>query len=275
MTTVLAVLTADAAAPAVLDTALFMAPIYQSTVEALHVRESGTAAPDALCLDAGVPLRIVDGDVSDSIVEAMRADDVLGAVLGAMGRPGPGPGHITLEVASRVTKPVVVVPPGASVPRPGDQLRLLLPLDGTDEAALTARATVHRLAGSDADIVVLHVFDPDVTPLFLDRPEHDLPIWAHEFLTRYCDQPGCRMRWRSGSAGAGIADAARAEQVDAVVLSWSQRVAPGRATAVREVLATAKVPVVLVPKEAAERLVRANEFQQLQTRTAAASTGSD
>jgi hypothetical protein len=260
MTIVLAAVTDDETATAVLDAAAVIAPIYSARIVAVHVREPGTTPPEEVCRRASVELRLVDGNVSDELVTAIRDDEVGAAVLGAMARQGhPKPGHVTLEVASRVVKPVFVVPPEARIPRPGERLRILVPLDGTDDAALTARAALHRLAGADAELVVLHVFDPELTPLFLDRPEHDLPVWAHEFMTRYCDVPGCSMRWRSGTAGAGISDAATDEGVDAVVLSWTQRVAPGRARAVREVLGSAGVPVVLVPRAAAERLVAAAE----------------
>ena len=256
MTRVIAAIGGTGAMQPVLTAADITAVVYKGAVDAVHIGPAGAA--DDLLLEVGSrPVRYLAGDVVETLVSEIGAQDVLAAVVGAREHPSDDParpaGHVALEVATRVEKPLLLVPPEWRGPRSGRALRLLVPLDGSDESSITVRALVNRVASTDTEIVALHVFDEESTPLFLDHPEHDLPAWAHEFLRRHCDEPGSKLAWRTGPAGAGIADAADSEEVDAVVLGWHQVLSAGRAKAVREVLARAKVPVILVPRVAAER----------------------
>jgi hypothetical protein len=157
-----------------------------------------------------------------------------------------------MQVATRIDKPLALVPPNSPPVEPGQPLRTLVPLDGTDLSALTVRAVIRRVADADVEITVLHVFGAGSTPRFLDHPEYDLPDWAEEFRARYCDVPGVSVEWRRGSPGEAIADVARAAGVDAVIMGWGQELGEGRAAAVRGTLAAAGIPVLLVPRSQAE-----------------------
>ena len=62
MTTVLAALDSNASGRPVLDTAIALASLYDSTVTCLHVREEALSAAAELARAAGVELREVSGD---------------------------------------------------------------------------------------------------------------------------------------------------------------------------------------------------------------------
>lgn len=257
MTRVIAAVAGGRGEGPVLRAGALFAAVYGADFEAVHVVEEDRPAGLQLDLtaDIPVPVRTVQGDVCDTLVAEIEAADVIAGVIGARTAPSARrpAGHVALDIATRVDRPLLIVPPETVVPAAGRPLRLLVPLDGTAESALTVRALLHRLAGAEVELVALHVFDSSTAPRFLDHPEHDLPVWAEEFAMRNCAEPGTTMRWRMGAAGEAIEQAAEAEQADAVILSWGRELAPGRAEAVKRVLADTKVPLVLVPKEAAIR----------------------
>jgi nucleotide-binding universal stress UspA family protein len=260
MTRVIAAIDNSDAMHPVLAAAEIVALVYEGDIDVIHVNAKDSGELEAM---AGRHVRFIPGEVSQVIVDEIAPEDVLIAVMGSRehAHADGSAGHVALDVATRIEKPLVLVPPEWPPLGPKDHLRLLVPLDGTEETSITVEALVARIARSDAEIIALHVFDDASTPLFLDRPEHDLPLWGQEFLARHCAQPGSLLQWKTGPVGAGIADTAESEDVDAVVLGWHGVLSPGRAAAVREVLARAKVPVVLVPRIAAERALALNAAQ--------------
>ncbi|APA98453.1 universal stress protein [Nocardia seriolae] len=163
-----------------------------------------------------------------------------GVVLGVLDRAD-GP----WEIVRRVAVPLVVVPPGTS----GDYTldRVLVPLDGTDEAAYAVSETVRLFAEAGIAVTVLHVFDENTAPAHWDQAAHARPAWEHEFRARFCHHlPETALTLRSGLPGEHIVDVA-AEQADLIVLGWSRRLVPGRARIAREAVDTAAVPVLLIP----------------------------
>jgi nucleotide-binding universal stress UspA family protein len=145
MTTVLAALDSNSSAQPVLSTAIAVAELLDATVTGLHVRENAISGAPELARAAGVELREVSGSPVQQIVLAAQDPDVAALVLGARGlHGGPQPaGHTALDVITRVSKPVVVVPPHA---QPPEQLaRILLPLEGTSESSRALDAVL-RLA---------------------------------------------------------------------------------------------------------------------------------
>ena len=151
-----------------------------------------------------------------------------------------------MRVLERTTTPVAIVPPDiASSPRRGIR-RLLLPLEGTEESSRPLVDQLFPLLAAEVELTVLHVFTPDTTPRILDRPHRDLAMWGHEFLARHCPMAE-RIEWRQGPIGHGAIELCDEQDVDLVVLSWSQDASPGRATVVREILARSRIPVLLLP----------------------------
>lgn len=168
-----------------------------------------------------------------------------GTLLAVLGRHT-GAGSTWPLVVPQASKPVVVVPQATPQSRPGIT-RVLVPLDGTAEAAGAVADTVALFAGVGVEVVVLHVFDAATTPLFWDQPAYERQEWDEEFLARYCSLPGVRLTLRSGPVGQHVVDVATTEQADLITLGWSQQLDPGRAQTVRHAVLAASVPVMLVP----------------------------
>jgi nucleotide-binding universal stress UspA family protein len=249
MSRVVAAIDSSAAAQPVLATAAAMAALLGAELEALHVREDGDLAPRAQAGAAGVPLRTVRGPTVPSLVEAAKPADVVTMVLGARGTPaGRRPaGHTALEVATVLSKPLVIVPP--SLAHPGRLLRLLVPLDGSAATAAALRGTIEFARGCALEVVVLHVQDEASLPPFEDQPQHETAAWASEFVARHCPCPPeeLQLELRVGSPPDYVVRVAEEADVDLVALGWSQDLSEGRAAVVRETLAKSAVPVLLVP----------------------------
>lgn len=150
------------------------------------------------------------------------------------------------RLLQRAVKPVVVVP-ACGWPRTRAIGRALVPLDGTLESAAAVAGTVDLLAGAGIEIVALHVYTAATTPKFQNHAVHAERAWEAEFLSRYCAQPGVRLHVRSGVAAEQVLDVAAAEDVDLIVLGWSQRLDEGRARTMRRTVRDANVPVMLIP----------------------------
>ena len=152
-------------------------------------------------------------------------------------------------IVHRSTKPVVLLPPLLKPPMAPHKVisRVLLPLDGSFEAAAAVTETADLFTRTGVDLVVLHVFDKATVPRFWDQAAHAQQAWEEEFLARHCAYPGVRMELRSGVAGEQVVNVAAAEQVDLIALGWSQHIIEGRARTVRRCVAGAGVPVMLIP----------------------------
>ncbi|WP_067537258.1 universal stress protein [Nocardia crassostreae] len=146
-------------------------------------------------------------------------------------------------------KPIVLVPHslrlGADVIK-----RVLVPLDGTEEAAHAVAESVCLFRAAGTEIVVLHVFDRSTVPACWDQPAHARSAWEAEFLARHCvpyfDGPPPQVTLRSGHPGEHVVQVAE-DAADLIILGWSRRLLPGRAQTVRTAVTGARVPVMLVP----------------------------
>ena len=244
------------AARPVLETARAMGALLDVPVEAVHARENGAETASALAEELGIPLRFLSMAPVTTLIDALDDDDVLLAVIGARGLPGgPRPaGHIALAIVERATKPVVVVPPEASGPKPGGIRRVLVPVNGSSATAdATARAL--RLLGRSGVVVeTVHVFERETTPLFLDRPERDLELYSDELLARLLADPGTPLSLRRGETGTVVLEEAEGRRFDMIALGWSQTFTEGHARHVREILSRSAVPVLLLPVTTAEAM---------------------
>jgi nucleotide-binding universal stress UspA family protein len=252
MSVILAAIDASAAARPVLERAATLGRALRLPMIALHVRHDGDDAAQLLASQAGVQLRLATGSPSDAIMTALGDAEVAMAVLGVRSNPaGPRPaGATALAVATQAAKPVVVVPPEPRDRPPAGLHRVLVPLDGTPAATRAVEQAMGWFAGSEVEIVSLHVFDAATVPRFWDRPEHDHPAWSQEFLARNVPTAGARLEIRSGWPSDRILEVATAEGADMIALGWRRRLAPERAAVVREVLARTPVPVILLPHAA-------------------------
>ncbi|GAB0105096.1 hypothetical protein JMUB6875_40740 [Nocardia sp. JMUB6875] len=203
--------------------------------------EPALAVAAALAKATGAQVRPVPADRPGA--EFTRALEDPEAVLGVLTR-AQGP----WEIAQHTTVPLVVVPPETA----GDYTleRVLVPLDGTEEAVHAIAETVGMFCAAGIEIAVLHVFDRDTAPAHWDQAAHARPAWEQGFHARFCAPylpESCRtLTLRSGAPGEHILDVA-AGHADLIVLGWSQRLLPDRARVVRHLLAAAPVPVLLTP----------------------------
>jgi nucleotide-binding universal stress UspA family protein len=249
MTTVLAAIDAQPSAREVLGTAIAIAPLFQATPAAVHVRENGAATVRSLASTAGVELHELHGTPIDQIVAATKHTDVAALVLGARGvSEGPRPaGHTALEVITRVAKPVVVVPPDT---RPPERLaRILVPLEGSAESSRALADTIALAHARQLEILVLHVHSAATVPAFADHEPHATSAWDEEFLRRHLTSPHERVRLlrRVGAPAEDIGAVAEETSCQLVVLAWSQRLGAGRARVVSQTLERSSVPVLLLP----------------------------
>jgi nucleotide-binding universal stress UspA family protein len=245
MSTVLAAVDTTPAARSVLATARAVSQALHLEARALHVGESpGQAAEYAE--EYGLPLLVVPGWPADRIIEAGENSDVDLVVLALHGLPGRNePGHTARAVATQLTKPVLVVPPGAPIretPR-----RVLIPLDGTRGVSTAVRPLIAAYVAAGAEVIAVHVFEPHTVPMFLDGVPDEI-AWRNEFLSQHCADLGIRLETRPGPTVLALLDVAATEDVDVIALGWRQNLAPDRAVIVREVLQRARRPVALIPR---------------------------
>jgi nucleotide-binding universal stress UspA family protein len=248
MNKVLAAIDNSSAARSVLAVARTLADLLAVDVEAVHVREDGERNAQAAAAAAGVPFRSTAKPVIAALAEEGRAQDVLAVVLGARGvRSGRRPaGHVALELALSLPKPLVVVPPEARLP--DGFRRILVPLNGRRTSAVALSETLVFASKQAIELVVLHVHDEGTIPLFSDQRQHELESWGREFLRRHCPHPAhVRLEVRIGSPSESVLQVADETASDLIALGWSQDLSAGHAAVVRAVLERSSVPVLLVP----------------------------
>ncbi len=249
MTKVIAAIGDTEAAAPVLTTARAVAQLFGASVEGLHVRSNGFAKASSAAREAGIPLSVVAGDVVQSLAAAGARGDVSALVLGTRDEPSEAKplGSTALELVGAVEKPVVLVPPRATLSR---RIRgVLLPLEGTRQTSLAPARVLELARDAAVDVLVLHVLDESALPLFTDQPQHETEAWATEFLARYCPR-GLRsvsLALRVGRPDDVVVDVAEAGGVDLIALGWNQRLAPGRAAIVRTALERGRLPLLLIP----------------------------
>lgn len=248
MRTVLAALDTSAAARPVLETALGLAELTGATVAAVHVHDGPEETPALLTAHDAVPLQVVHGPVQTALLEALADPAAILAVFGARATPGGRRpvGRTALRILEQTSKPVVVVPPEAVGVSPRPFRRLLLPLEGSEQSARPVAESLYPLIVADVEVIVLHVFTAATAPSALDRPARDLTLWGDEFLARFCPR-AARIELRAGAIGEQVADLCREEDIDLVVLSWSQDISVGHAAVIRDVLTRSHIPVLLIP----------------------------
>jgi nucleotide-binding universal stress UspA family protein len=251
---VLVALDTSANASTVLQTGLRLGRLLDAGVEAVHVREGQAESPEWLARQAGVTLRMLNGPVHESLLEAAGEAEVVATVLGARATSSGGRrvvGSNALHVLTSTDKAVMVVPPDGG-PRNEEFHRLLVPLEGSEQSSLPVVDMLCPLIVADVELVVLHVFTMATLPPALDRPTRDLAIWGSEFLARHCPNAS-RIELRTGSIARRVNDVCVEERADLVVLSWSQDRAPGRAEVIHDALAHSTVPLLLLPVKGAPK----------------------
>ena len=152
MSTVLAAIDNSLACRSVLATARALASVLAADVEALHVPVDGDRTARGAADAAHVTLRTVEGPVIESLIEAGESDAIVAVVIGSRRLPNDRRplGATALAVATRLSKPVVVVPPHA---QPLETIRrVLVPLEGTRSTSVAPRSIIEIAQGKNIEV---------------------------------------------------------------------------------------------------------------------------
>jgi nucleotide-binding universal stress UspA family protein len=203
------------------------------------------------------------GDPAVGIVQlaTFSADAIIVTPAYGGNRPRSGLDPGPEEILRRSPCPVLVVQPSVECSA-WSLRRILVPQDGTADAA-RALCPVARLAKrSGAEVLILHV-TPDRSsgapepgamevPAYVDQPQHEWPSWVAVFLERI--RHLCRMspelmmrfHWARGDTAREIIAAARQRSADLVTI-LRQPQDPGRERILRRILREAPCPVLVLP----------------------------
>ena len=253
MKKVLAALDNSLAGKSLLAAASTLAALLDAEVEAVHVHSDGERTAHSTAEAAGIRLETLRGPVVERLVEAGGASEVVALAIGARGTPsGRRPlGGTASAVATALPKPIMIVPPDADPP--AAFRRVLVPIEGLVSYSLAPRWLFEPAREAEVDVLALHIHDEKSIPSFTDQPQHEQPAWAAEFVRRYCPWgiDEVRLVTRVGRIGELIPLVAMESSCDLIALGWSRELSSDRAPVVRETLARANLPVLLVPVFAA------------------------
>jgi nucleotide-binding universal stress UspA family protein len=244
MKRVLACIDESAAARPVIEVACAIAPLFDATVEAVHVAEDHEATPSETARSQHVPLRMLHGDVVDELTTLIASEDVAAVAVGARGRTTHRlVGHVALELAERSDTPVLVVPPDAHVARIH---RVLVALKGTPSNAIHLARALELAADADIDLVVVHVDDESTIPSFSDQAQYETDEYAREFMARYVPAaPLARLKMRVGAPAEEILHASDEVHPDMIAVGWRKH-GGERGEVARELLERSHLPLLLV-----------------------------
>jgi nucleotide-binding universal stress UspA family protein len=232
-------------------------------------------------------------DVARAITELADERRAELIVMSTHGRSGIGRwlyGSVADSVLRQSAIPVLLVPPHAERPLPTDrQLRLLVPLDGS-ELAEEAIETTERLAGSlNAELLLLSIVEPPPYPLYGDGYtyipfDQDVELRSsRQYLQSQVDRLQARgikvsARATTGSPSSIVAQVARDAEVDAVMMATHGRSGLARlvlGSVATAVLQQVNVPVLLVRPTAMRQPVSPpSDVQEAEAGAAAPSTSS-
>ncbi len=235
----------------VLATAAAAAPMFDASVEAVHVVETANEAARArqLAAEAGVPLHVLTGPVLATLTAHVTSPGVAVVVVGAStGRRADRPlGRHALALIAAARRPLIIVPIGAEVG--GALHRILIPLDASSMTGEALHEAVELARAADVELMALHVHAYHTLPMFTDQPQHEVPAWSDEFLRRYWpgSTPFPKLLHRVGVPAAEIMKALDEEGADLLVLAWGQDLSPGRSRVVGRALRVSRTPVLLLP----------------------------
>jgi len=244
----------------VLAAAVAAAPIFDASVEAVHVVESEPEREHARqsAAEAGVAFRMLTGPVLATLAAYVTSPNIMVVVAGAsterhadrpLGR------HALALIADAAQRAMIIVPVGAEVH--AALHRMLVPLDASSQTGDALKEAVKIARAADVELIALHVHPYHALPMFTDQPQHEVPAWSDEFLRRYWpgSTPPPRLQHRVGVPADEIARALDETGADLLVLAWNRDLSPGRARVVARALRDVKTPVLLLPVQPREAAV--------------------
>jgi hypothetical protein len=235
----------------VVAVAQWFAALVDLEVVALHVSEDGDGETAQAVADvAGVKCELGVGDPVATIRDAAADSEVRAIAIGARGIPAQSTpaGHVALDLIRSVAKPVIVVPPDVRMPR-ADHLRVLAPVDEDPASATALRGLLEDMKVPELDLVLLRVFDAEHMPMFANHGTYDANGFVEEFVrsTVPSETARTRVEMRVGHPANTILDVESELASDVVVLGWGRNLTGARASVVKQLLAHAKTPLILLP----------------------------
>jgi nucleotide-binding universal stress UspA family protein len=240
----------------------------------VHVREAGGGELGSADL---ADLEIVDleGEAPATIAGLAAKADLQAVAIGlraagegrggkgkgGKGKAGAGLGSVAETLLEAGVAPLLLVRPGM---RPLTGLRrLVVPLEGSPSASGAMKRADDALCARGREIVMLHVVTgstPGETgsfpaPRIVDQEHYEWSAWQEEFTMRFsqCPEGGRhRVAVRVGKPAPAIAEEARKDGAELIVLSWNGTFADGHGAIVRELLDTAPCPLLVIPPEPRE-----------------------
>ncbi len=227
----------------------------------LHARGPGRSELGSADVD-GLEILDLEGEPS-ALIAAVGAEAGLDAVaLGMRPRGGrkssSGLGDVAEALFGRLAAPLMLVRPGM---RPLAGLRrLIVPLEGSPSASAAMAHADDAFCTRGREIVMLHVVTSSPTaesgslpaPRMVDQEHYEWSAWQEEFCMRFSQCPeGGRHRVcvRVGEPAPTIAEEARSNGAELIVLSWNGTFADGHGAVVKELIATAPCPLLVIPSE--------------------------
>lgn len=246
MSQVIAALDASPALRHVARAAQAVAARLSAEVTGVHVVEPKSPDVSELRDRAGFSVSSAHGDAVEALLGHIEAPEVELAVLGARRSADEGAdlGHVAMEVATRTTRPLLVVPAHDRFGRDGSMSRIMLPLGDRARTTSTGRRLIERLARGGAQVVIAHVTTAAVTGGTVPGAGDG---WHEEFLDRH-GWGGRRLEVRQGTPWVDLARLAFDVDADLIAMHWSQDLTAGRARIVQHVLTNPSIPVLLLPE---------------------------
>ncbi len=259
---------------AALPAAFLIAWILRADVRVVHARDR-PMPPEVLLGRLGLSPEeargiVVDqvlGTPANAIVDDARTRHAAMIVMTTRGhttRKDQAIGPVTAAVIARAPCPVLLVRPeiASRVAAMTGLYRILLPLDGAPSSARVIGPALQLAwqSGAELDVIYVATLTPRpeepgtlTVPFYVDQPQHEWPAWGQEFTRRFGTCLGqiqlpasTRLFLRRGDPGQEILRFAVDHWIDLIALEWRGRLDPNHASVVREVLANAPCPVLLL-----------------------------
>jgi nucleotide-binding universal stress UspA family protein len=170
-------------------------------------------------------------------------------------------GTLADAVLSSTLTQAVIAPPGWNK-QTWEIRKIVLAHDGTPSADVAIPTAAHLARRADASVVALHVAARKAAqfaeigsfpaPRYIDQPQHEWPVWANEFMQRMMAlgaSPAAinfKLLVTGGQAGSEIADFARENNADLVVMAWHGHWEAERAGTLKVVIRRSGCPAFLV-----------------------------
>ncbi len=253
---------------AALPVARVLSKIHQSSLYLAHVADKEPADPELVSrlkrwareLDSA-RIEVRAGEPAAQILrlaEEIESRMIVLCKLTAAMQPT-GLGSTAAAVLCKASCPLVVVPPERGS-APWHLQHILVPHDGTPSTSvgLKPAAELAELAG--ADLLVAHVTGLGPAPRepgsltaspYVDQPQHEWPAWTSEFVRRFaCMCPlghlHVRVLLAHGNPASELLRVAEEQSTDLLILAWRGVLEAPRAAILREIVARAHCPLMLV-----------------------------